>query len=453
MVVKALDLKRLESVYQEAGNQIVLVYGQADSEKEKLIKTFISDKAYFYYRCRQVSEEKQREMMGEEVAKQYGIRLQEKSYKEYFTRVKSNGPSKLVVVIDEAQFIMKKDEAFWSALCDLKAKKLYPGPVMIILTSSSIVWSQNSLLAADSKAKKQLDFVLKLENMSFLDVVRAFPNFSVRDTVALYGILGGVPGYMSHWDAKKNFKQNICELILSEDGYLFHKAEELISSELRELSVYNTILSAIAADKNKLNDLFLETGYSRPKISVYMKNLGAFDIVGKHHSFETGGWDNTKKGVYQITNPFVNFWYRFVFPHLSDLYILSPEEFYDQYIADSLDSYLNRYFIEVCKEYLSLLNQMGQLPFATVKVGSWIGKTGNLDIIAQSSDRRNIVGLCNWEKPVMTIEMVETLFGVMEKARVSSNHIYLFSATDFAPNLVEMAKKDARLVLIDMKEL
>ncbi|MFR6392129.1 MAG: hypothetical protein ACLUN0_03870 [Roseburia sp.] len=62
---------------------------------------------------------------------------------------------------------------------------------------------------------------------------------------------------------------------------MFHEAENYISIELRELSVYNTILAALASGNNKLNDLFLKTGFSRAKISVYMKNLMAFDVVEK----------------------------------------------------------------------------------------------------------------------------------------------------------------------------
>ena len=49
-------------------------------------------------------------------------------------------------------------------------------------------------------------------------------------------------------------------------------------------------------------------------------------------SFETGGWENAKKGVYQIKDTFVNFWFKFVYPNISNLYMLSTEEFYDTYI-------------------------------------------------------------------------------------------------------------------------
>lgn len=76
-----------------------------------------------------------------------------------------------------------------------------------------------------------------------------------------------------------------------------------------ELSAYSTILAAIARGENKLNDIFHATGFSRAKISVYLKNLANFNIVEKVVSFETGGWENAKKGVYQIKDTFVNFWF------------------------------------------------------------------------------------------------------------------------------------------------
>jgi hypothetical protein len=275
----------------------------------------------------------------------------------------------------------------------------------------------------------------------------------VAECVRIYGAIGGVPGYMEHWNPRISFKDNICRLALTDGGYLFDKAEQLIASELRELSVYDTILAAIAQGHNKLNDLYQTTGYSRAKISVYMKNLSHFDIVEKVVSFETGGWENAKKGVYQIRDTYVNFWFKFVFPHMSDLYRLSPSDFYDRYIAPELDQYLNRYFRSVCMEYLMLLNQIGRVPFSIHKIGTWVGKEGNVDIIAQSTDRQNIIGLCNWEKPLLTMQMCEEMYTSMQRARVQSDHFYLFSAKAFEPALVEYVRSDQRFELIDMNEL
>lgn len=450
---KAADIKELEQYYEKNGNQIVVLYGRKDCKKEELLRSFAENKKCFYYRCRQTSPEDQRRMMGEEVASQYNVRLSKNTYDEYFNRIKSGDASKLIVIIDEVQYIMKRDPEFLNSILKLKAKRLYPGPVMIILASSSIVWAEQEMEKAFGEEKKRIDAKVKLEDFTFLELVRTFPSLPVSECIKIYGAIGGVPGYMEHWMANRSFQDNICRLVLTEGGYLFDMAQNVIASELRELSVYNTILSAIAQGHNKLNDLFLTTGYSRAKISVYMKNLSRFDIVEKVVSFETGGWDNAKKGIYRIKDTFVNFWFKFVFQHMSDLYRMTPEEFYIKHIERELDSYMNRYFCDVCMEYLQLLNQIGRVPFPIHKMGTWIGKTGTIDIIAQSSDRKNIVGLCNWEKPYLTMEMCENLYQSMGKAKIQSNHFYLFSAKAFEPALVEMAKTDKRFELIDMNEL
>jgi hypothetical protein len=400
-----------------------------------------------------VSPEEQIRLMGEELAEQFSLHLSKHTYEEYFNRIKSGDASKLVVVVDEAQYIMKKDPSFRDAVIKLRMKRLYPGPVMIVLASSSIVWVEQEMDAMFGNDAKRIDKRLKVQEKNFLELVRAFPSLSVADCVRIYGAIGGVPGYMAHWNSRASFKDNICRLVLTEGGYLFTMAEQLISSELRELSVYNTILAAIAQGHNKLNDLFLTTGFSRAKISVYMKNLSHFDIVEKVISFETGGWENAKKGVYHIKDTYVNFWFKFVFPHLSDLYRMTPSDFYDRHIDPELDSYLNRYFRNVCMEYLTLLNQLGRVPFAIHKMGTWVGKEGNVDIIAQSTDRQNIVGLCNWEKPYLTMQMCEDMYESMQRARVQSEHFYLFSAKAFEPELVEYVRKDTRFELIDMNEL
>ena len=133
--------------------------------------------------------------------------------------------------------------------------------------------------------------------------------------------------------------------------------------------------------------------------------------------------------------------------------MMVPEAFYDTYIADELDEYLNRYFRNVCMEYLLILDQMNRLPFPVHKTGTWVGKTGNIDIIAQSSDRRNIIGFCNWNKPQMTMEMCEEMATAMDKAKLSSEHYYLFSATEFEPALEQYVTRDPRFILINMNEL
>jgi len=88
-----------------------------------------------------------------------------------------------------------------------------------------------------------------------------------------------------------------------------------------------------------------------------------------------------------------------------------------------------------------------------VKIGTWIGKEGTIDIIGQSENRENVVGICNWNASVMTYESYEKLVEMMKLARINANTKYLFSATKFDDRLSKLASEDNTVILVDMTEL
>ena len=446
MVTRTTEIKQLEKLYASNKEQVVLVYGARGCLKEDLIKAFCKTKRAFYYRGRNVSPEFQLQELVSDIKTNLNVDVADVNYDACFEAIGTRLGTDKIVVVDDFEYIVKKDESF------IKALKKYKKDMFIILGSCALSWINNDL---DSTlgSNNVIDVRLKLNEVGFLDIVRAFPKYSVEESVSVYGILGGVASYLNRWNQSKSFKQNVCDNILSNKGYLFNEAGEFLGSELRELTVYNTILASLASGNEKLNDLYNATGYSRAKISVYLKNLAAFDVIEKVVSFETGGWDNAKKGIYRIRNNYINFYYTFVYPHLSQLYVISPERFYDTYIKNELDAYLQRYFVNVCQEYLELLNKVGQCTIKIEKMGTWLGKSGTIDVVAQDIVRNNVVGKCNWKNPELTIKDYDNLVEAMKKARINAKTIYLFSATAFDKELTDLAKEDESIVLVDMKEL
>ena len=451
--VRTIEQKKMEKLYQEHQNTTVLLYGTSYSGKEDFIRTFIKDKDAFYYRCRDISPEEQKRLFLEEIRGRFGSVLKEESYEEGFRRMRSKDGSRLVIVLDEFQFLARRDTEILSALTSLKAKKLYPGPVMIVLAASNLSWVVRDFDETVGSYRKQINERIKLGDVSFLDVVRTFPSFSVPDAVKTYGILGGIPAFLEVWSGQKSIRDNVIDTILKPDAPLHDASHLFLLNELRELSVYNTILASNARGNEKLNDLYKDTGFSRAKISVYMKNLAAFDVIEKAVSFETGGWDNTKKGVYHIGNHFLRFWFTFIYPHASALEVMTPGDFYDKYIAPDLDAFLQPDFVMVCSEYLELMNMVGKTPIRLKKMGTWIGKKGTIDIVGQNEVRENIVAVCNWDEKEFPYSRYQLLVENMDQARIKAKVIYLFSATEFDPMVKNLANHDTSVVLVDMKEL
>ncbi len=448
------DKQFLQKVYEESGNAAVLMIASANSERESLLESFLKDKKFFYYDCDYASANLQLALLQKQVSLQCDQRLSHNTYDECFSRIRSGDASKLVVVLDHVERVGKKNTLFFEAVAKLRKKQLYPGPVLILLLTSTLTWNHKDLKEQlGEKLFGCIDHRLQVADISFLDLVRCLKDYSVKDSVQTYGVIGGIPEYVSCWNAGLTFKENVCWQILSPTGRLFHAAELAIARELREPEVYNTILYAMASGREKLNDIYEATGYSRPKISVYLKNLAAFDVVEKVISFDAGGWDNAKKGVYRIKNNFLAFYYHFIYSNRSALFQMSSEAFYDTYIQPGLADYMQRAFVDVCREYLSLLNKMGKLPLSITKMGTWVGKEGTVDLVGENDIREYVAAICNWHMDAISMQDYENLQKNLKLACIKTKVVYLFSATSFTEDLKALAEEDPSIVLVDMRSL
>ncbi len=446
-------VEELQKIYDSGTNNLVLLYGRRGLSKHQMMKGFLSDKPSIVYLARDCSNDVQREFFADTVEKSCDIKVVSRNYCDLFNHLRTTESKKLVLYVDHADYMMKKDPEFFENILKLRAKEFYKGPVMIILMTESICFAENELVEEYEKEYKKFDEIIKVPELNFLEVVRMYPGLSEQQAVEAYGILGGVTEYFDYWDKDASLKENVCRLILDKNAPLHNMAREYLEIELRELGVYQTILYAIASGKEKLNDLFEYTGYSRPKISVYIKNLAKFDAVSKVESFETGGYENAKKGVYRVNDTFLNFYYKLIFPNLSFLEVMGSSDFYDYFIEPYIPEFLDRTFIKICMEFLELSSSVRRLPITIKKMGTWVGKKANIDIIARDEDRNTITAKCCYSKDVFNYEMYEELMKAAKEAKVHSDFTYLFSVKGFDAKLKHLAIADKSVVLVDMNEM
>ncbi len=443
------ELQYLNTYYERAGSQIMVLYGEKNVGKTALLTRFTKDKPGYYYRARSASEREQRFQWGRELNTETNDEAQYPSFSEIFAMIPDADDRKKVIVIDEFQNIVKAGSGFMKELCAyVRSRKELP--VLVILVSSSIGWVENSMITRIGEAAYELSGFFKIKELSFGALLDFFPRFTMNQCVETFAVLGGVPGLWKHFDDKLDIKENICRYILNKNAFLHEEGLRIVEEELRETGIYNTILAAIAAGKHKLNDLYHHTEFSRAKISVYLKNLMELELVEKVFSYDTEGKANTQKGIYRISNHFVHFYFTFIYPNLSDIERLDEKAFFERYIEPYFDRYVAGCFKLVCKEYIEEWNRAGELPIKVERIGEWVGKTGTIDFVAQNESGETLLGICNWEKPAMEYEDYERLLSCAEKAKLGTEHIYLFSSHRFDEKLRMEAGKNTEIKLFGM---
>ena len=451
LIGRTSELQYLNNCYNRDGSQILVVYGQKYIGKTTLLKEFVQEKESHYYFARPCSEREHMFQWGMQLALEGKDKEAFPSFLNIFTAICEDSQGKKVILIDEFQNIVKVSENFIKEL--IRFIHATEDEVMIVLCSSSIGWIENSMITKIGEAAYELSGLLKIRELSFSDIVQRFQDFRIEECVEAYAVLGGIPGLWNQFDDKLTIQQNICRNILNPDCFLYEEGERMVAEQLRETSVYNTILASIAAGNHKLNDLYLHTEFSRAKISVYLKNLMELELVEKVFSYDTAGKENVQKGIYRIIHPFVNFYFTYMYPHMSALQTVSVGEYYNEYIYPYFKDYVSEFFKKVCRQHLDKWNEKGKLPIQYAESGEWVGKSGTIDMIAQDEDGRTLIALCNWEKPMMTYADYEWVLSCAKKAKIDVDYIYLYTATGFDEKLNLEAKVKTNLKLIQISDI
>ncbi len=446
------EIKVLTEYMNRNGSQMLILYGERGVGKTTLLSEFTRDyEDVICFDCSIVSEREQLYLWGQKMSSVLGDLPDYPTFSDIFGALgrQTEYSGKRVIIFDEFQNISKVSEDFTDYLfTHLQTSRR---DVLIILCSSQVEWIENSMVKKFGLRAKNISGFLKVKELSFAEFVREFKQFTLQECVEGYAVFGGFPAIWNLIDKKLSLEENIIRNVCNPAGRLHGYGVQTVESQLRETSVYNTILCALAHGKYKLNDLYQHTGFSRAKISVYIKNLMELGILEKDFSVDTEGRENLQKGLYGIKNRYVDFTYQFLFSNEVELSKLGAEEFYRQRIRPGLKAYVQKTFAAICREYIESENRKNALPFPVKSVGKWTGKVGNIDIVATDENGRTIIGLCNWEKPMMKYEDYEWLLFCAKQAKLQVEYVYLISAGGFDEklHLVQKSRANVRLLTPD----
>lgn len=432
------ELKKLNEAFIKDGLPVVILYGREGIGKTTLVREFVKEKDFVYYLGRELSKKEQL-LYFEPIPRQVDLKVAE--------------GRKVCLVIDEFDVMQKAYKDFYEELETEISRPSWQGHVMILLVSSSVQWIENQMVEDMGSFSSYIDSFIKLREFTFLEMVSRFPDSSTEECITIYSILGGVPGYLDHWNTSDSIRDNIIRLFLKQDGALRKEAFRFLKTSLRELPLYNTILSVLAEDEPKLNYLYNRTGFSRAKISVYIKNLIQIDVAEKYFSYEPKKKDRAMKGLYGISDRFLHFWYKFVFPNLPELEFGEAESFYESYIRNELFGFVEQTFGQVCREFLILMNRYNKLPAAFQNPQIFYGKEGMIPLVAEGEKGELLVGTCKWSTEPMDGREFEKLLKLTEQTGQEADYYYLFSREGFTNEFLQSARGMDQIELVDLDRL
>ena len=470
------ELQFLEDKYNSKGGQLIVLYGRRRVGKTETLREFCKGKRHIFYSCREVSDKLQLRSFSEKLLKEnIPAASYIKEFSDWETALKSvldlpYGDEKKLLIIDEFPYMCRGNESIPSVLQNLWDELYKDENVMIVLCGSAMSFIEKELLAEKNPLYGRATGIYKMEAMSFYDAVQFFPNYTDRDKIIAYSILGGIPHYLRQFDADLTLEENIKRNILTKGCVLYSEVEFLLRQELRETPLYNSIIEAVALGNTKLNDISVKSLVEdTSKTSVYLKNLIELEIIKREFSVDDGMKEraNTNRGLYRLTDNFFRFWYAFVFTNYSELESGDADGVFEYAIKPNLHEFASFAFEDVCREYVRKMQRAGRLPFRYQRMGRWWGRTTvrrkdktevqetEIDLLAVSQKAdQYLVGGCKFKgRPFSFAEYLDTSAKLSQQKEKAEFFYYLFSESGFDDNLTAEAEKDNHFILVGLEDV
>jgi len=166
-----------------------------------------------------------------------------------------------------------------------------------------------------------------------------------------YAVIGGTPQYQV-WAGRGPLRRIIAERILTIGESLYEEPLHLLREEqvIRTPGSYFDVLRAIARGATRHNEIAQQASLETPALSRLLSRLVALGYVEARAPLEHDAFAE-RRASHRLRDPFLRFWFRYVFANRSRLELGRVDEVLAGVMAD-LDGYMGPAFEDCCREWL-----------------------------------------------------------------------------------------------------
>ncbi|MEA3417347.1 MAG: ATP-binding protein [Thermodesulfobacteriota bacterium] len=457
MINRERELRFVVEKFREKGAQLVILWGRRRVGKTCLLKEFCSQYPAIYFLAVKSSKKDQLFQLSEAIAEFFNdFLLMIKPFSEWqqvFVYLKEKRSQRFTLIIDEFPYLISTDPAIPSIFQKGWDEYLvHNDKIVLILNGSSIAMMEKEVLGAGSPLYGRRTGQWKLEPFNLIETAGFFPKANLIRLIEIYSVIGGIPYYAQFLDPKSNIEKNIRSKILKKGEVLYEEVDFLLREEFKEPRSYFPIISAIASGSHKFGEIAGKTGMDKSNLTKYLSVLDQLHITYREVPVTEKYPHKSKKGLYFIRDPFINFWLRFVRPNLRHLEMEKIDFVWREKIAPEFDYYVSRHCEKIIVDVLETLT--GTLPFDYERLGRYWDKNIEIDIMAIDREEKNVLlGEIKWQKKPVGIKILGELRKKAEKIKTLSacrKYFLLISKSGFTEAVQETASEN--VLLVDLGE-
>lgn len=455
------EREQLEQLYRSQEAQLFILYGRRRVGKTELLRFFCADKPHIFFVATLSSDASQLAAFSQdiwrflhgEVVEGFTFPTWEAAFNALATL-----PGRPVVVLDEITYLIEGNKSIPSILQKVWDERLRDSGIFLVLCGSYMGIIEREILNYRAPLYGRRTGANYLRPLHLPAAAAFFPGYSASEQIEAWAVLGGMPYYLRIFSDQQDIYANIHQHILSNQGTLHNEPQLLLMEELRDPRNYFSILRAIAQGRTRLNEIAQAVGEKDGRtVTRYLDILRQMRVVDREVSVTEQQPEKSRRGIYQLQDAFLRFWFRFVHPNQGSLGMGLSAAVLEQRVRPGFDQFMGYAFEDASQEYLARLAQGGQLSFLPERIGRWWLADEEIDVVAiNHTDRALLVGECKWTSRPVGVNILadlqrktQRLMGDGEWSQVA---YALFARSGFTPALQEVAAAEG-ILLVDPEQM
>ena len=397
------ELAQLDSWWRSGDPNPMCIYGRRRCGKSWLFRKFAHGKPAVVLVARRTAPGVQLDDFADRLEPVLGVRPSLSNLSDLFrTLFRAAREQPLLAVIDEFPYLLPSTESDTdrelTALAAVMEEERDASQLRLVLCGS-LVTQMESLLGERAPLHGRLR-PLQLHPVAYEQARLFLPGLSPVEQFERFAIAGGMPLYLNALAARDQLPEVVCDRILDRGSSLWDEGRTIIEQELREPKIYFAVLQALAGGDKESGEIAAVLKSDAQRVSKYLAGLVNMRVVERKVAI--GSSDTSRTGHWHLRDPFLRFWFRFVFPFQDDLENgLAARDLYDQEVAPVLSEHIGAQFEDFARSW-------ARANLGVTRVGAWWGPalhslrrpdgdgprrtTEEIDVVGLARGRVSVVG-------------------------------------------------------------
>lgn len=344
---------------------------------------------------------------------------------------------RLYVVIDEYPYLKELNE---SSKIDSHFQTIidnYINNIDLVISGSQIKMME-SVLKEGNPLFGRFNKVMRLRELSYIEAREFYNTYSIYDSVIMRSVFGGSPFVNQYIDPSLSYEQNIINTILDENSAVYQYADKVLITDVSSELQARRILSYLGNTKRKYKEIEdkLDTKKSGI-INRALDSLVELELVRKVQPINDK--NNRRKGYYEISDNLLRFYYTYVYQNKSIINDIGAVNYYNNYIKDTILTFVSLRFEDQVKEYFSIMSNKGMrndiLEIGTYYFDDKDNQTnGQFDIALKVKDGYEIYDAKFYKEPIKPSVMKKELDDIERIKEITVTKIGFVSVNGFVNN-------------------